>query len=272
MFGKKAFIPFVTAGHPDLETTRHIILSLASAGASLVEIGIPFSDPIADGPIIQRASFSALRRGYGMEDYLRLVRGVREVSDVRLIFMTYLNPVLRYGLRRLDRDGAAAGLDGLLISDLTPEELDLAALDSPKEEGDSGGIDREGVAGPMSHSEYPLLKSVFLVAPTSTEERVERICRATSGFVYVVARTGVTGDRTSIDASVPALVEAIRRHTDLPVAVGFGIRSKEDVARVWEFAEGAVVGSAIVAFIEENKAARDLPKRVGAYVRSELLP
>jgi tryptophan synthase alpha chain len=272
MFDKNAFIPFVTAGHPDIERSREIILALAAAGSALIEIGIPFSDPIADGPVIQRASFSALRRGYRMEDYLRLVRDVRDASDVKLIFMTYLNPVLRYGLQRLDRDAAAAGLDGLLVSDLAPEELTVFDSESAEGGDGPGAVDPEGVGRSAFQVHRPELRSVFLVAPTSSEERLERICRATTGFVYVVARTGVTGGRTRIDAAVPAMVERIRRHTDLPVAVGFGIRSKEDVRRVWEFAEGAVVGSAIVAFIEENRDAADLPERVKAYVRGELLP
>lgn len=245
MFGPNTFIPFVTAGHPDLETTREIVLSLARRGAGLVEIGIPFSDPIADGPVIQRASHQALRHGYGMGDYVELVREIREQTDIPLIFMTYLNPVLRYGLDRLDREAVEAGLNGILISDLIPEEAGMLA----------GGK----------------LKRVFLVAPTSSDKRIDHACAAATGFVYLVARTGVTGKQTELSDSLAGIVAKIRKRTDLPIGVGFGIRSRGDLLRVWSFAEGAIVGSAVVAFIEENREAADLPDQVGEWVRATFL-
>ncbi len=248
MFPSRSLIPFVTAGYPDLETTREVVLELARAGAGLVEIGIPFSDPIADGPVIQRSSFEALRHGYGIGDYLDMVRAVRRRSAVPLIFMTYLNPVLQYGIDRLDREAAEAGLDGLLISDLTPESAVRNRIRTER------------------------LKQVYLVAPTTAPDRLVQVCRAATGFVYVVARTGVTGRRTNLDASIAELVGRVRRATRLPVAVGFGIRTREDVARVWQVADGAVVGSAIVAFMEEHRAELDLPRRVGEFVRDVLLP
>jgi len=262
----KAFVPFVTAGHPDLETTQAIILSLARAGSALIEIGIPFSDPVADGPIIQKSSFAALRHGYGIDDYLELVRQVRSQSDVGLIFMTYLNPVLRYGLQKLDRDGAAAGLDGILISDLTPEEYLLMSqpgCDSPARERGAS------VSGPSLFRE---LDTVFLAAPTSSEERFRLISEVSTGFVYLIARTGVTGKKTQIDESLRTSIQRIRAYTDLPVAVGFGIRSREDVEKVWRFADAAVVGSAIVEFVDENQALVDLPEQVAGYVSSQLIP
>lgn len=267
--GKKAFIPFVTAGHPDLETTLEIILSLARVGSAVVEIGIPFSDPVADGPTIQKSSFAALRRGYRISDYLELVRQVRSQSDVGLIFMTYMNPVLRYGLRKLDRDASVAGLDGILISDLTPEEYLL--IDNQE--------DSSGPCSPVRGSERPgeerlfqELDTVFLAAPTSSEERVRLISEVSTGFVYLIARTGVTGKKTQIDDTLCQSIERIRLFTDLPVAVGFGIRSRSDVEKVWQYADAAVVGSAIVQFVDENQSSVNLASMVADYVRDHLMP
>ncbi len=242
----KCFIPFVTAGHPDLEKTREIVLSLAEAGSHIVEIGIPFSDPIADGPIIQRSSFEALRHGHSFADYLGLVRELREATDVGLIFMTYLNPVLSYGREKLDCEAAEAGLDGILISDLIPEEY---ARMKP----------------------FKQLDTIFLAAPTSSDERLEKIQAASRGFVYVVARTGVTGQQSELGQSVPGTVQRVRQLTQLPVAVGFGITTAEDVQHVWQYAEGAIVGSAIVRFIEEHQADDNLAAKVGEYVRKDLI-
>jgi tryptophan synthase alpha chain len=250
MFEKNSFIPFVTAGFPDLETTRDIVLGLAEAGSGLIEIGIPFSDPIADGPVIQQASFDALQHGYTISDYLEMVRDVRSKTAVPLIFMTYLNPVLRFGLERLDREGSQAGLNGLLISDLTPEEshVGLSIVESIHE-----------------------LKSVLLVAPTSSPERIHRICEAATGFIYMVARTGVTGRQSQVGDAARRIVGQIRSSTHLPVAVGFGIRSREDVERVWEFADGAVVGTAIVRFMQENVDEHDLSQKVVDFVKRQFL-
>ncbi len=251
MFSQNAFIPFVTAGFPDLETTRELVVGLADSGASLIEIGIPFSDPIADGPTIQRASFEALKHHYSIDDYLAMVRDVRLQTSVPLIFMTYLNPILAYGIERLDEEGTRAGLDGLLVSDITAEEW---------------GVDS------TIGSSLKGLRSVFLVAPTSPEERIRSAAEAATGFIYLVARTGVTGKHTELGASLPEMVKRIRRYSQLPVGVGFGIQSKEDVRRVWSFADGAIVGSAIVRFIEEHRNCGDLPTRVTEFVKKQLLP
>ena len=240
------FIPFVTAGHPDLESTREIVLKLAEAGSHIVEIGIPFSDPIADGPIIQRSSFGALKHGHSFSDYLNLVRELREQTDVGLIFMTYLNPVLKFGMKRLDREAARAGLDGILISDLIPEEY-------------------------LRMQPFMELDTIFLAAPTSSNERLGKIQKASKGFVYVVARTGVTGTQTDVGQSAPDTVERMRRVTQLPIAVGFGITTAQDVRRVWQYAEGAIVGSAIVRFIEEHQLDSNLAGKVGEYVRKDLI-
>lgn len=243
---RKCFIPFVTAGHPDLEMTQKIILNLVAAGSHIVEIGIPFSDPIADGPIIQKSSFEALRHGYSFFDYIELVRQVRARTDAGLIFMTYLNPVLKYGLKQLDLEGSDAGLDGVLISDLTPEGY---ALVEPLEE----------------------LDTIFLAAPTSSDERLQRISQASRGFVYLVARTGVTGGQSDVEELVPKTTARLRDYSRLPIAVGFGITSSRDVRKVWQYADGAVVGSAIVRFIEANKSAADLAEKVEKYVRKDLI-
>ena len=243
---RKCFIPFVTAGHPDLETTREIVLALAAQGSHIIEIGIPFSDPIADGPSIQKSSFQALQHGYSFADYIDLIRQIRRETEVGLVFMTYVNPVLSYGLEKLDREGVEAGLDGLLISDLTPEEYSrmepLQALDT-----------------------------IFLAAPTSSDQRLQKILEVSRGFVYLVARTGVTGSQSDVEALVPKTVERLRRYTQLPIAVGFGITSAQDVSKVWQYADAAVVGSAIVRFIEEHRSEADLAEKVGEYVRKGLI-
>ena len=173
---RKCFIPYVTAGHPDLDTTREIVLNLAESGAHVVEIGIPFSDPIADGPIIQKSSFQALQHGYSFSDYIDLVAEIRTKTEVGLVFMSYMNPVLSYGLENLDREGFRAGLDGVLITDLTPEEY--SRMEPLKE-----------------------LDTIFLAAPTSSDERLQKICEVSQGFVYLVARTGVTGNQTDVEAA-----------------------------------------------------------------------
>ena len=266
---KKAFIPFITAGHPDLETTREIILSLARKGSAVIEIGIPFSDPVADGPIIQRSSFAALQHGYEISDYIELVRQVRSETDVGLIFMTYLNPVLQYGLRRLDREASAAGLDGVLISDLTPEEYLLLSR-----RGEMSDLDARDSAARQGGDEelFQQLDTVFLAAPTSSESRLELISQVSTGFVYLIARTGVTGKQTEIDQTLSLAVDKIRAYTELPVAIGFGIQSRLDVEKVWQYADAAVVGSAIVQFIESHQGSTDLPEQVASFVRDQFLP
>lgn len=246
--GRKCFIPYITAGDPGIEETEAIVLALARAGADIVEIGIPFSDPVADGPVIQRAAQRALRHNLGWADYLELVRRIRTKSDVGLLFMTYCNPVLRHGMARLDEEGFAAGLDGILVSDLVPEENDRLT------------------------ERFTRLEQVFLAAPTSTDERLRRIAAASRGFVYLVARTGVTGARSDLEASLPALAARLRRITDLPLAAGFGIATADDVRSVWRVADGAIVGSAIVRCIEEQGPGPGLAEAVARFVRERLLP
>jgi tryptophan synthase alpha chain len=240
--GRKAFIPYITAGDPDLETTARIILELEQRGADLIELGVPFSDPMADGPVIQRASERALRGGVSARDCLSLVHRVREQSRIPIILFTYLNPLLSLGLDGIGERLCDAGIDGVLATDLVPEEA-----------GDF--VKRVRGAG---------LDTIFLVAPTSTDERLKLVAEASSGFVYAISRTGVTGVRQSLSVAAASLVGRLRPFTDLPVAVGFGISTPEQVSEVWRHADAAVVGSRIVAEIEEQAANGALVERVGA--------
>ncbi|HEX5082163.1 MAG TPA: tryptophan synthase subunit alpha [Blastocatellia bacterium] len=241
--GRKAFIPYITAGDPDLETTERLLLALAGAGADVIELGVPFSDPMADGPVIQRASERALKKTIGVADILPVVERVRERSEVPILLFTYFNPLMQFSGagEELNR----AGVDGALVTDLIPEEAgDFVA-----------GMRRAG------------LDTVFLVAPTSTDERIKLIAEHSSGFIYIVARTGVTGMRESDSAQVRELVERVRRHSNLPVAVGFGISKPEHVRDVWDYADGAVVGSRLVLEIENNLGTPRLVDKVARLAR-----
>jgi tryptophan synthase alpha chain len=243
--GRKAFIPFITAGDPDLEATIRLVPELALAGADIVELGIPFSDPVADGPTIQRSSERALRNGYRLADILEAVRLIRKQTPIPLVLFSYFNPILQYGLENLARDARVAGVDGVLVTDITPEEGE------------------EYCACLERHD----LDPIFLVAPTSSAERITKIVEHCRGFVYVVSRAGVTGAQDSISASVLPTVACVRERTRLPVAVGFGISRPDQVRAVWQIADGAVVGSAIVSQIEKHAGAPDLESRIGAFCR-----
>jgi tryptophan synthase alpha chain len=242
--GRKAFIPYVTAGDPDLETTAEIIIELERRGADIIELGVPFSDPMADGPVIQRASERALRGDVSARDCLSLVRRVRETSEIPIVLFTYLNPLLSLGVDTMGKQLSDAGVDGVLATDLVPEEAS-DTLESVR----GAGVD-----------------TIFLIAPTSTDERIKLVAEATSGFVYAISRTGVTGVRQSLSDAAANLVGRARRHTDLPVAVGFGISTPEQVSEVWRHADAAVVGSRIVAEIEAHATDPALVERVGALV------
>ena len=243
--GRKAFIPFITAGDPSLEATEQIILELERSGADIIELGVPFSDPMADGPVIQRASERALANHVSVRDCLELVRRVRQQSEVPIVLFSYLNPLLSLGLEGLGDELRKAGVDGVLATDLVPEEADefRAALRTSN------------------------IDLIFLVAPTSTDERIKLVAEASSGFVYAVSRTGVTGVRQSLSAAAANLVQRVRRFTDLPVAVGFGVSTPEHVAEVWQHADAAVVGSRIVAEIENNAGDPALVEKIGTLAR-----
>lgn len=231
---RPTLIVYLTCGDPDLATTREAILAMIDAGADIIELGVPFSDPVADGPVIQRASERALRAGTTLKDVLAIARFVRtQRPQSGLVIFSYFNPILRYGVERFCEQARASGIDGALVTDLTVDEA-----------GDY-----------LTAMRRCHLATVFLAAPTSTEERLRRIARASSGFVYAVSRTGVTGAGQQFSPEIKmdetrALVKSLRRHTKLPVAVGFGISNREQFAAAGEFADGVVVGSAIVKAIE----------------------
>ena len=241
---RTGFIPFITAGDPDLQTTRELIVELAAAGATLVELGIPFTDPMADGPVIQRASERALRHRFGIEDVLQIVAAVRRLTDVPIILFSYLNPLLQFGLERLAGEGKRAGIDGVLVTDLVPEEA--VEFSSILKRND--------------------LDMIFLIAPTSTDERLRLVSEHASGFIYAVSRAGITGAREQMSAEAEKLVRRMRRFSNLPVAVGFGISKPAHVADVWRYADAAVVGSAIVNEIELSQPAT-VVSRVGKLAR-----
>jgi len=243
--GRKGFIPYITAGDPSIEASEEIILEMARNGADIIELGVPFSDPMADGPVIQRASERALANGVNIRDCLELVRRIRRKSDVPIVLFSYLNPLLSIGFDRLGQELRAAGVDAVLGTDLVPEES-------------------ETIQSVLQAAEINL---IFLVAPTSTDERLKLISEVSSGFVYAVSRTGVTGIRQSLSEAAAILVQRVRRFTDLPVAVGFGVSTPEQVAEVWQHADAAVVGSRIVAEIENAASTSNLPAIIGGVVR-----
>lgn len=247
--GRKGFIPFVSAGDPDLETSREIVLMLAENGADIIELGVPFSDPMADGPTIQASSQRALDKGVTLADVLAMVRDIRTETDIPIVLFSYLNPLFRYGIERLANDAASAGVDGVLVTDAVDEEAAEIAAALQKRD----------------------LDLISLAAPTTSDQRLKRIADNASGFIYAVSRAGVTGARDATSTAAEALVERIRKFTELPVAVGFGISTREQIEDVWRYADAAVVGSAIVAEIERSIGQDDPVGRVRAFVNS-LLP
>jgi tryptophan synthase alpha chain len=226
--GEIGIIPYITAGDPDLDATLKFVLALADAGADVIELGVPFSDPLADGPTIQRASERALKSGTTLSGVLDLVRRIRQKIQVPLVLFSYYNPILQMGLEKFAKAAAEAGADGVLATDLTPEE--------------SADYYR------LLHEQN--LDTIFLAAPTSNEERLKKIVAATSGFLYIISRTGVTGAKDSLPDDLPALLRRARQFTDLPIAVGFGISLPSHVSVLGGLADAAVVGSALVSEIE----------------------
>ena len=238
-------VAYITCGDPSLAASKEIILSAIRAGADVIELGVPFSDPVADGPVIQRASERALANHTKLSDVLELAKEVRASgTEAGLIVFSYYNPVLRYGLQRFCDEARSVGVDGALITDLTVEEA-----------GDY-------IAAMRKHG----LATVFLAAPTSTEERLKRIAEASRGFVYAVSRTGVTGTQQKLAEDAGVLVRRTKKFTKLPVAVGFGISNPGQFQAAGEFADGVVVGSAIVQIIEENSATGRTAEAVGEFI------
>lgn len=246
-YKKPAMVAYVTCGDPDLSTTRELILSAIEAGADAIELGVPFSDPVADGPVIQRASERALKRGTSLAHVLTLAAEIRQqAQSTGLVVFSYLNPILRMGMEKFCKVARAAGVDGVLVTDLPVEEAG------------------EYLWAMREHD----LSPIFLAAPTSSDERLRRIAEASRGFVYAVSRTGVTGQRQQLAEDARKLVKRLRRVTKLPIALGFGISSAEQFAEVGGFADAVVVGSAIVQTVEKNRGHE--AKAVGDFVRGLL--
>lgn len=242
--GEKALIPFITAGDPDLETSEQLIHALVEAGADIIELGVPFSDPMADGPTIQAASERALEAGASLVAVLGLVKKVRPHTNVPIVLMGYFNPVFRYGAERFAHDAAAAGVDGLLLVDLPPEEADEV----------HGALQAAG------------LRLITLLAPTTPPSRRGRLAAAGEGYLYYVSMTGVTGSKTVDAAAIAEEVTALREQSPVPVAVGFGITTPADAAAIGRFADGVVVGSALVRIIETRGRDADLLPEVRRFI------
>jgi tryptophan synthase alpha chain len=240
---RKAFIPYITAGDPNLDVTLELVLALEKAGADIIELGVPFSDPIADGPVIQRATDRALQNRVNLPGVLKLVERIRQKSGIPFVLFSYFNPLHSYGLDKLAKDAASAGVDGILATDLSVEESTIFVR-TMREAG---------------------LNTVFLVAPTSSPERMKKIAETSTGFLYAVSRTGVTGEQQELAADLKSFLQTLRSHTNSPIAVGFGISRPEHVRAVWQEADGAIVGSSIVKEIEQHIGKPDLVQRVAAF-------
>jgi tryptophan synthase alpha chain len=248
--GRGGFIPFITAGDPDLATTERLLVELAKAGADIIEVGVPFSDPVADGEVIQRASERALRNGATLSDVLTCVSHAKQHIDVPIVLFSYFNPLLQFGERQLATEAKRVGIDAVLVTDLIPEEA------------------QSWTETLVQHE----LDPIFLVAPTTSDQRLAEIARQARGFIYAVSRAGVTGARNEMARDAEVLVTRVRSVSDLPVAVGFGISTAEQVREVWRFADAAVVGSAIVREIEKLSGDLNLIKQVGEFTRSLVGP
>lgn len=244
--GKKAFVAFITAGDPDISTTKSLILKFEDLGVDIVELGVPFSDPLADGPTIQKASVRALKNGIHLHSVLELVSQVREKINLPIVLLSYYNPIFRYGEKMFVKDACGCGVDGVIIPDLPPEE----------------GENLIHLAREWN------LATILLLAPTSTPERIKLISRSCSGFIYYVSVTGVTGAREKLPSKIRQDVKLIKSVTDRAVCVGFGISSCLQAARIAQFCDGIIVGSAIIKRIEENLGnRRDLLSCVGRFIR-----
>lgn len=248
---RAAFIPYITAGDPDLRTTVELVGALERGGADLIELGVPFSDPIADGPANQRSAVRALEGGVSLNGIFRAVARCREQVTAPILLFTYFNPIHARGVERFAEQAATSGVDGVLCLDLPPEEAQETYLQALQDQG---------------------LDTVFLLAPTSTRARVKAAAEASTGFLYYVSRTGVTGSKEPLPKELAKQVKSVRRRVRMPVAVGFGISSPEQVQAVGRIADGVVVGSALVRLIEESSGRDDLPEILEARVRELAAP
>ncbi|MEC5127865.1 tryptophan synthase subunit alpha [Verrucomicrobiales bacterium BCK34] len=243
--GKSAFVAYIAAGDPTMDRSLEIMHALESAGADIIELGIPFSDPMADGIVNQMAAHRALEAGGNTKQVLELIRRFRETSETPIVLFTYLNPVYTYGFSDFHNDATAAGADGILLLDLPPEE---AAIN--QELAENSG-----------------LKHIRLIAPTSPAERIPDLAKSSEGFIYYVSREGVTGAQTSLAEGIAQNVAAIKAHTDVPIVVGFGISTPEQAAEVASSADGVVVGSAIVRIVAEYGDTDEVASKVAGFVK-----
>lgn len=243
--GELGLIAYVTAGDPSIEGTYNIVLEIAGAGADIIELGIPFSDPVADGPTIQRASERALRSGTTLERVIGLVATLRKKTQIPIVLFGYFNPILQMGLDKFAKKASASGADGVLVTDMTPEES-AEYCETMHANG---------------------LNTIFLAAPTSTDERLKRIAACSTGFLYAVSRTGVTGAKDSLPEELPAMIRRIRKFTQLPIAVGFGISVAAQVTVLGGIADAVVVGSSLVSEIEKASSIDEAADRVAGRVR-----
>ena len=244
--GKKALIPFITAGYPNLAITEKLIFEVEKNGADILELGVPFSDPMADGPVIQYSSECSLAQGTTLKMILNLVQKVRLKTSLPIILMGYYNPFFSYGLKRFSEDAKRAGVDGVLVVDLPPEEA----------------------AEMKSHTDRAGLDLIFLLAPTSNDERIKLIVKNASGFIYYVSITGVTGVRSTLDRDIRRQVEKIKKITPLPIGVGFGISTPRQAQKVAKWADAVVVGSAVIKTIQQSKTSSAIVTNVGQFISS----
>ncbi len=228
--GKKAFIPYIMAGDPSLEKTKDVVLMFEECGADIVELGVPFTDPLADGPTIQRASERALEAGVTLKKVIGFVKDLRKNTQIPIVLMTYYNPVFKYGEENFVRDAKDAGVDGIIVPDLPPDEAASFIVTSRRE-----GLD-----------------TIFLLAPTSTPDRIKKVAKESRGFIYYVSITGITGSRLLLNGSMETLISEIRKYTNKPIAVGFGVSVPEEASAVSKVADGVIVGSAIVKRLNES--------------------
>jgi tryptophan synthase alpha chain len=243
---KKAFIAFITAGYPNLKTTLILVLEFAKIGVDIVELGVPFSDPLADGPVIQEASQSALKNKINLNNIFDLVKKIRKDTDMPICLMTYYNPIFCFGEDKFVKKAISSGVDGVIIPDLTPEEgKPFIAL------ANKSGLD-----------------TVLFLSPTSTKKRIKFVSGLAKGFIYYVSLTGVTGVRVNLPSDIVKNIREIKKNTKKPICVGFGVSLPSHVKQVYKIADGAIVGSAIVKKIKENLGKTDLVKKVSNFVRS----
>jgi tryptophan synthase alpha chain len=248
--GERALVPYFTAGDPSLPISGRLVVEAARRGADVIEIGVPFSDPLADGPVIQRATQRALTAGATLPRVLEMVREIRADVAVPLVFLTYYNPILAFGLKAFCQTAADAGLDGVMVADLPAEE-----------------------AGPLAAEAAPAgLDLIHFVAPTSPPARMRKIARASQGFIYMVSLTGVTGERTTLPADLVKHVRTLRSITTKPICVGFGIATPAQSAEVGQFADGIIVGSAIVRLVEQHSGSSSLLTEIGNFIESLKAP